>query len=327
MKHLLRVFDGYNKAGLYIATILLSVVGILILGSLPIAIVMMIQSLESGELLAPDFNELPYYQSLLLQFSTFVIGVAVLFGCIRIFHKRGFRDVINGGRPVRWGHFFSAFGLYILLMALVMGLLMVFNPENFILQFDAGSFFPALIVLLVCVPFQTFFEEYLFRGYLMQASAAWTRRVWVALLLPALLFGLAHSANPEVGAYGFVIMMAQYLLFGLIFGWFTLSDDGLEVSWGMHTANNLFLLIFFTSANTALPTPAVWMMVDAAPVWSDILEMVAVTGVIWLILKRKYKWELPRLFGRLEAPAAVSDPAEGLNASDSLNADGNVHSI
>ena len=84
-----------------------------------------------------------------------------------------------------------------------------------------------------------------------------------------------------------------------IFGWFTLADDGIEVSWGMHTANNLFLLLFFTADHSALQTPAVWKQLDAAPTWKDPLEMLLVGALLWFVLKRIYRWKRPALITKL----------------------------
>ncbi len=300
MKHLQCVLNGHNKPGSYVATLLLTFVGLALLGFIPLSLAMLSEGIM-GEDTYILWEILPQNTFLLLMFSSFAIGLAVLYLCIRLFHHRRFTEVVNGGRPLRWGHFFSAFGLYVLFVALFQGLLLLLDSDNYVWQYDARAFWSMLPVLLVCVPLQTLFEEFLFRGYLMQMAGVWTRRVWLAWLLPALVFGLAHSANPEVGAYGFFSMMLQYVLFGLIFGWFTIVDDGIEVSWGMHTANNLFLLLFFTTDYSALPTSALWRMEDAAPTWYDPLSMLVVGLLVWLLLKRNYHWKRPDFRARIES--------------------------
>ena len=317
MKHLSAAWKGNGAAGTYVAVLILGIVGWFILGSIPALAVVLSKGVVSG-----DVSELQQMMSangyMLTVFSSFVIGLLLFALLVPLMHKRGFCSVVNGGKRIRWSHFFVAFGLYFVAIALVQGGMMLARPDNFVWQFSAGPFFRMLPLLLICVPLQTLFEEYLFRGYLMQASAAWTRRVWVALLLPALLFGLAHSANPEVGAYGFVVMMAQYLLFGLIFGWFTLADDGLEVSWGMHTANNLFLLLFLTEEHSAMPTPALWRQVDATPGWVDVLLLLLVALLLWVVLKRLFHWHRPQLFQKIddtnreELPTLSKENKEGI---------------
>ena len=93
--------------------------------------------------------------------------------------------------------------------------------------------------------------------------------------------------------------MSQYLLLALLFGLFTLADDGLEVSWGMHTANNLFLLLFFTEENSALPTAAVWRFKDATPSFWDPLEIALFGVVLWLVFRRVYHWRWPDMRMRI----------------------------
>lgn len=67
----------------------------------------------------------------------------------------------------------------------------------------------------------------------------------------------------------------------------------------MHTANNLFLLLFFTADHSALQTPAVWKQLDAAPTWKDPLEMLLVGALLWFVLKRIYRWKRPALITKL----------------------------
>ena len=298
MKHLQAAFGRRNDAGMYLAVLILGIVGWLVLGSIPLVVVIFGQ-----HLFATDSSELEQILQqimspngfITLMFSSFVIGLIVLVLLVRLMHRRGFSSVVNGRDKVRWSHFFTAFALYFICMALIHLVMMLVDRDNFVFQFDAEAFFSMLPLLLVLVPLQTLFEEYLFRGYLMQAVTVWSRRLWIVWIVPAVVFALAHAANPEVGAYGFSMMMLQYLLLALIFGYFTLSDDGLEVSWGMHTANNLFLLLFFTEENSAMPTPAVWRITDASPSFADPLEILLLGVVLWFVLRRLYRWKRPAL--------------------------------
>lgn len=305
MNHWKGAYRGVNTVGAYVATLLLFLAGWLLLGNLPLLAAMLAKGVTTLEDLAAVCPENVY---LLLMLSSFAIGLLVLILCIRVFHRRGFRMVANGGRPLRWGHFLTAFGLYFLAMAIVQGRDLLWHPENFEWQFDAAAFVRALPVLLLFVPLQTLFEEFFFRGYLMQSLVVGTKRVWIAWLLSALLFGFAHSANPEVGAYGYTVMMLQYLLFGLLFGWFALADEGIEVSWGMHTANNLFLLLFVTEEHSALPTPALWRQLDATPSLKDIFQLLFLVGVLWVVLERIYRWKLPSL-RKIANPGEEETPA------------------
>jgi hypothetical protein len=98
-----------------------------------------------------------------------------------------------------------------------------------------------------------------------------------------------HAFNPEVEEFGFFTMMAQYILFGLIFGIVTILDDGIEAAIGAHAANNIFLCIFVTHESSALQTPALYEQQILYP-FTEFASLL-ITGIIFLvILKMIFKW-------------------------------------
>jgi membrane protease YdiL (CAAX protease family) len=157
------------------------------------------------------------------------------------------------------------------------------------------------------IPFQAGFEEILFRGYLMQGLAVLVRKRWFPLIVTSLLFALMHCINPEVKEYGFLTMMPQYIVFGLIFGVITILDDGVEAAIGAHTANNAFLCIMVTSKSSALQTAALYEQNKLYP-WIE-LGALLVTGLVFIfILKIIFRWKsFAVLIGDIEKPV-ISDP-------------------
>jgi uncharacterized protein len=123
----------------------------------------------------------------------------------------------------------------------------------------------------------------------MQGFYTLIKNRWFPLIMTSVLFGLMHAFNPEVREYGFLTMMPQYIVFGLIFGIVTIFDDGIEAVIGAHSANNIFLCIMVTSDSSALQTPAIYAESGFHP-W---LELVALTGmgiIFIVILKLIFKW-------------------------------------
>lgn len=94
-----------------------------------------------------------------------------------------------------------------------------------------------LIVLLLIVPLQAAAEEYVFRGYLMQAIGRWLRHPAFAILLPVPLFVLGHLYDP--------LGQAAVAAFAVGAGWLTWRTGGLEAAIGLHVVNNL--LAFLTA--------------------------------------------------------------------------------
>jgi membrane protease YdiL (CAAX protease family) len=97
-------------------------------------------------------------------------------------------------------------------------------------DFTAGTAAIAVVVLLT-TPLQAAGEEYLFRGYLLQAIGSLFRNRWVAIVATATLFALAH------GAQNFPLFFDRFA-FGLIAGWLVTRTGGLEAGIALHILNN-----------------------------------------------------------------------------------------
>jgi membrane protease YdiL (CAAX protease family) len=205
-------------------------------------------------------------------------------------HKRTFSETVNGTKSVRWSRSFFGFGVWFVVMALYALIDYSMNTGNYVLQFDATKFIPLLAMSLILIPLQTTSEELLIRGYLAQGIAAGTGSRWHALLLPAIIFALLHINNPEVGKFGLLLSMGQYMFFALLFGFIALLDDGIELSMGMHAANNLFLCLFTTHSASALQTEAVFSLKELNP-QQDFISLVVIGAVVFFVFYKKYKWD------------------------------------
>ncbi|TCN35808.1 membrane protease YdiL (CAAX protease family) [Kribbella orskensis] len=146
-----------------------------------------------------------------------------------------------------------------IVLSYVLGILVdaIFPPTDE--ATDSGSWVgfsafvgPALVILLL-VPFQSAAEEFIFRGWLIQAVGAYgpddtngtglvrrlklvLRTPWPALVVSSGLFVSAH------GYTGWA--MADIFLFAMVIGWLTIRTGGLEAAITLHALNNLaaFLL-------------------------------------------------------------------------------------
>lgn len=101
------------------------------------------------------------------------------------------------------------------------------------------TFLVSLAMLAVLVPLQSAAEEYVFRGWLLQAAGAYLRSPWLAVLPQAVLFAAAHGWGTPWG-------FADLLVFGVVAGLLTIRTGGLEASIALHALNNL--LAFGVSA-------------------------------------------------------------------------------
>ncbi len=314
MHFLERAFDKQNQWWKYLIVFIIAFIAANFIGGIPLFIVFFIQGVKGYASNADNPADLSPLGidanlGLVLNVFPFIAALFVSILCIRWFHKRSWKEVINGTNKIRWRRFFIGLGLWAFLMAVYTVVEMLLFPEHFVFNFDFTHFFILLIITILFLPFQTTCEEFLFRGYLAQGVAAWTKSRWLAIIIPGILFALLHSSNPEVGQFGFASMMPQYLIFGLTFGLISILDDGIEISMGVHAANNMFLCLFITQKDSALVTHALFEEINITQsfILIDGLFLLIMSCVIVWLLARKYKWNFSILNKRIKPDTPVSD--------------------
>lgn len=197
---------------------------------------------------------------------SFVLACIILFFVVKYLHRKPFLSVVTSRKSFSWKH--AGFGFF---SWLVLGLVTFYiglqqtSPDEYTFSFDAVKFLPLLIICILLLPFQTSFEELLFRGYGMQGVGLVTGSRFLALLIPAILFGLMHGANPEVLKHGFWSMMPFYIGMGVFLGVMAIMDDGIEMPMGVHFANNFMAAVFVNMEESALQTDALFIMKNYDP--------------------------------------------------------------
>lgn len=298
MQHLESTFTGKNNFWRYIIMFVVVLIVSNTIGALPLIIAALMKSASNPEVFSQlsanpnDFSILGLDPNvgLTLMLFPFIAGLAAFILLVKPLNNRTLKNVVNGTGKIRWNRFFISASVWLILSALYLFLYLKFDPANFTLNNKTSSLILLSVISLMFIPFQAAFEEILFRGYLMQGFAALLRNRWFPLLMTSVLFGLMHAFNPEVKEFGFLAMMPQYILFGLIFGVITILDDGIEAAMGAHTANNVFLCIMVTNQSSALQTHALYEQLNIYP-WTEFTGLLF-TGVVFVMtLKIIFGWD------------------------------------
>jgi membrane protease YdiL (CAAX protease family) len=296
MNHLERALDNQNQWWKYLVMFLITFIATNLIGAIPLVVVIALKTVSSGPV-TPNPDNIADFSvygispnlSLVLLIFPFLVGLLSLILFLKPFHKRNYKEVINGTKTVRWNRFFTGAMFWILLMGIYLLAFYLIDRDNFQLQFNPNAFFTLIAISLLLIPFQTTYEELFFRGYLAQGIGAWTRNRWMVLIIPAIMFGLLHAFNPEVKEFGFWVTMPQYWLFGLFFGLLTILDDGIEIAMGVHAANNIFTSVMVTHSASVLQTPALLNQIKVEPLLDTFLFLII--GIVFIIiLRNKYKW-------------------------------------
>lgn len=307
MKHLTRAFDGQNQWWKYLLVLLIAFGVGQTLGGIPLVVAIAIGRASKGSDFIPPENQMDFSAygidanlGLALSLIPFVVTLILAVVFIRVFHKRSSRDVVNGGSQFRVKRFGAGVALWGVIMLLLFAVQLVLFPGELQFQYNPSAFYPLLVVALLLIPIQSGTEEFLFRGYLAQGIAAWTKRLWLVIFIPSLLFALLHSANPEVKEFGFWIMMPSYFVMGGALAIVAILDNGIEMAIGIHAVNNCLGAILVTSKSSALQTPALFFQEDINPV-SDFIGLFVALIVMLVVGKVIFKWDFKCLCEKIGA--------------------------
>ena len=293
MNHLESSFAGKNSFWRYLIMLLAILAASNTIGSIPLFIGI-IKHPEAAVALAENPNDLTPLGfdpivAVLVMLLPFIAGLAAFVFLLKPLNYKSLIKVINGTDSFRWNRLFISAAIWTIICAIYLYINIRHDPSNFSLNYNVGTFIPLIIISVLLVPFQAALEEIIFRGYLMQGFALLIRNRFFPLVMTSVLFGLMHAFNPEVKEFGFLTMMPQYVLFGLMFGIITILDDGIEAAIGAHAANNVFLCIMLTNKSSALQTPALYVQHNVYP-WTDFTQILGFGILLILIMKFLFGW-------------------------------------
>ena len=238
-------------------------------------------------------KSMPKIVALMVNLVPFVLLLALLFTLLYTLHQRNVLSLTTSRKSVDFKRIFFSFGLIVFFTLLTFGVSYFRDHSDIVWNFHPVKFLLLFLVSMALFPFQIGFEEYLFRGYLMQQIGIVAKNRWMPLIATSVVFGIFHSANPEVAKMGYGVM-AFYIGTGFLLGIMTLMDEGLELSMGFHLGNNLMAALLVTSDYSALQTDAVFKLSGkenpADTLNEMIISMVIIYPIILFCLAKKYNW-------------------------------------
>jgi len=264
--------------------------------------VIKLMDIDIEALMASQIAEKGANRFLVEMLVPFVVGITMLFLWVKYIHKQTITSLTTSRRRIDWKRILFSFLLWATITVVVTGIDMYFSPEDYVFNFRLEPFLYLLIIALLLIPIQTSFEEYLFRGYMMQGLGIMAKNRWVPLVVTSVLFGLMHLGNPEVEQMGPSIMV-YYIGTGFFLGIMTLMDRGLELALGFHAANNLVTALLVTADSTAFQVDAIYKNVAEPTLGFDaFVPVFVVFPILLFIFAKKYGWTdwKDRLTGKIE---------------------------
>ena len=290
-----QAFNSKHNWWLYLAGLAIIFI-VVLLGQIPYAIVLIAKAFESGvDIQKLESSEamrlLESNLNLFLLLLSYAAGFLAVLFVVKTLHKQSIRSLTTSRTKIDWKRFCFAFLFWGIISS---GLVLVdhyTSPENYVFNFELVPFLILAVIAIVLVPLQTSFEEYLFRGYLMQGIGVLCKNRWLPLIITSVAFGLLHIANPEIEKLGYILLV-HYIGTGFFLGIITLMDEGLELALGFHAANNLFTALLVTADWTAFQTNSLLKDISEPDIEnSEIFASVLIIyPILIFIFARVYNW-------------------------------------
>ncbi len=310
--------EGRNDIGRWIAMIIVAVIISQFIGAIPLQITIFLKMAENPELQPNPDNPLDLaaydispISGFALMIIPFVFGLVALLVLMKPIHERGMLSVLTSHPTFRWKRFFWGAKIWFLLLVIYAIFAIITGFQKVELQFNPILLLQLTLISLLLIPLQAGFEEVFFRGYLMQGFSRILKYKWLTLAVTSLIFGGLHFFNPEVKESGAWITLPQYIWFGIVFGICTIMDEGVELAWGVHAINNIFLSIFFTQDSSALQTPALYRITAFNPLF-DLFIIIIISAFFIYIARKKLNWpEWNILLSKIETTSGSEEEISG----------------
>ncbi|PQJ19424.1 CPBP family intramembrane glutamic endopeptidase [Nonlabens tegetincola] len=256
---------------------------------------------STSEIMQTMIDQMGTLPFLAINLMVFVIGLIIVFIWVKFINGQSLTSFTTSRSKIDWKRIFTMFLIWAVFQGGMIFMTALNAPEDYVYNLQWDKFIPLVILSLLMFPFQTSFEEYLFRGQLLQGLGIATKSRAISWIVTSVLFGLMHAANPEVETLGPVVMVF-YIGTGLLLGAMTLLDEGLELALGFHAANNITAALLMTSTWTAIQTDSVFIdMSEPTFAWTDTLSIFIGYPILLIILGKIYNWKnwKEKLFGRV----------------------------
>lgn len=247
--------------------------------------------LDTNDIIQQTINRIGVNGTFLFMIAPLSIACLCLLFWIKFIQNQSIRIATTSRKKIDWKRVLFSFAIWAFISVLMTVIAYYFSPESFVWNFKMDKFLVFLGIAVLTIPLQTSFEEYFFRGHIMQGLGLLTNSRLIPLIVTSVLFGLMHIANPEVGKIGYIIMV-YYIGTGFFLGIITLMDEGLELALGFHAANNLIGALLVTADWTAFQTHSILKDLSEPTAGFDVLfPVLVIFPILLFVFSKVYKWD------------------------------------
>ncbi|MCA6391823.1 MAG: CPBP family intramembrane metalloprotease [Cytophagales bacterium] len=153
--------------------------------------------------------------------------------------------------------------------------------EDFVTNFNFYQFASLFLLGFVAIGVQSFFEELVVRGYLLQGMHLLIKKVVTLVILNSLVFGVLHFG------YGIESFLSSWV-FGVAFAVIVMLQNRIEFVSGAHNANNLILSIIFLDLSEASNEAFSWQ-IDWGYFSIHVFSLLILVGLVYKFLRKSQR--------------------------------------
>lgn len=229
----------------------------------------------------------------LILFTFPFIGITIaIYLTLKYVHKSNFLTIFSSKNTIDYKRIGFGFLLWgtLQLGLFIVDYFFITGPSLFQYHGFSTNFFIAIFVSILFFFVQTSAEEFLCRGYLLQALGNITKYRWLPILISGLFFGFIHIANQEIDVYGTEIMLLHYCSVGIFLGIIVVLDNRIELAIGFHAVNNTLASLLVNFEGASVKGYSLFSIGEVDP-YSGYIVWLLSAILYFIVCKRKYKWE------------------------------------
>ena len=145
------------------------------------------EGIDTAEMIQQTIKMIGVNGTFLMVIAPLSIACLFLLFWVKYIQNQSVKVLTTSRKKIDWKRIFFSFSLWSLIsIAMVLGLYFL-SPESFVLNFKLSKFLVFLVIAILFIPLQTSFEEYLFRGHMMQGIGLLTNNRLVPLIVTSVL--------------------------------------------------------------------------------------------------------------------------------------------
>ena len=194
-------------------------------------------------------------------FASVAVVLPAVWLVARLVQGWRFGDISSVVGRFRWKLFWAALALgscVILALGVVdLAMSVTIDGNSFQWRGFSDDWWLALVMVVPLIALQSSAEEFVVRGWLPMTLHRFLPNTLFAAVISTVLFSALHWGNEDVSTSP-LLAMGSFAILSFWLSWLSLRFGGIEVACGLHTANNMLIMMLADPQEVGLADFSLW---------------------------------------------------------------------